>query len=383
LVAGSPITQVPTTPRVDIENHSVNGEEVSLSVEMVDGNNNDNDKTPVAQLQKFEYYRYIANSLKDPSIVEDGMLPQYLIMQSDNVIKKLQNEISITNHEKEVLQQKVNGYEQICKNQSTQSIERYPMDKYPHGLAVIITIAKFHSMASAERALPDRIGALIDENNLRILWESFGYKVVTLMNPTASELMYEVENYASQSHENYDSFVCIINSHFDGDHIIGADAKPVKLDKIIARFTKEFCPTLHNKPKLFFIQGCRIDENCPLRKYENPLPEPDFLISYSTLPGYYSYRNPENGSLYIFILCKTFKTYAAQRDLLQMLQIVRDEMSVTPIKRNHPACSECKTSLRKNVWFFQSPSSKQTYVLKLTFTVMICIIIFLVFFLLL
>ena len=129
--------------------------------------------------------------------------------------------------------------------------EKYPMNKTPHGIAVIINNFKFHSS-------PDRRGSQVDEDNLRVTWEYLQYDVLILRNLTASELTHQLMEIALKSHEKYDSFVCCILSHGSSDDgVYGVDSKTVKIIDIACLFKAHFCPTLAGKPKLFFIQSER------------------------------------------------------------------------------------------------------------------------------
>ena len=47
--------------------------------------------------------------------------------------------------------------------------------------------------------------------------------------------------------------------------------------------------------------------------------EADFLLAYSTVPGFVSWRNSEKGSWFVQALCEIFMTYAGQEDLVSML----------------------------------------------------------------
>lgn len=100
-------------------------------------------------------------------------------------------------------------------------------------------------------------------------------------------------------------------------------------------FTSENCPTLANKPKIFFIQACQ-DEKKSDNLYDvneedaisvnelNPLsrvsfPERDFLIAYSSMPGEKSFRTTGNGSWFIQALCDELIESGSVNDLAQIL----------------------------------------------------------------
>ena len=286
------------------------------------------------------------------------------------------------NSEKERLQQQIRDYEQMLQrnneqieilkqeNQQGPAVmgpvgERYPMTNTPHGIAVIINNFEFHSTVPGEDPLPDRRGSHVDEENLRVTWEYLRYDVQILRNLTASELTRRLMLIALQSHEKYDSFVCCILSHGYLDGVYGTDSKPVKINDIASLFKGNFCPTLADKPKLFFIQACRWDDKDkgvavqkdakgdPDDALRHSLPsEADFLFGYATLPGNVSWRSPRYGSRYISKLCEVFVDYAPEQDLLSMLTIVNHKVSEAYTTQGFKQCPAPVTLLRKQVWFF-------------------------------
>ena len=284
--------------------------------------------------------------------------------------------------EKERLQQQIREYEQMLRQNNEQIEilrrenqqgpvmvgpvgEKYHMDKTPHGIAVIINNSVFHSAVPTEDPLPDRRGSQVDEDNLRVTWEYLRYDVRILKNLTASELTRQLMQIALQNHEKYDSFVCCILSHGYLDGVYGTDSKPVKINDIASLFKGNFCPTLADKPKLFFIQACRGDDEdrgVVVQKdakgdsddaIRHSLPsEADFLFGYATPPGNVSWRSPRYGSWYISKLCEVFVDYAPQQDLLSMLTIVNHKVSEAYTTQGYKQCPAPVTLLRKQVWFF-------------------------------
>lgn len=55
--------------------------------------------------------------------------------------------------------------------------------------------------------------------------------------------------------------VLIIMSHGGGTRISGVDHVPVELKTLIDFFSSDNCPSLHEKPRLVFVQACRTGMN--------------------------------------------------------------------------------------------------------------------------
>ena len=86
--------------------------------------------------------------------------------------------------------------------------------------------------------------------------------------------------------------------------------------------------------------------------------EADFLYAYSTVPGYYSWRNSENGSWFIQSVVDVFEKYADHMDILHMLTrvnaVVATYKSRTWKSESHQKMqiSSIVSMLRKNLYFF-------------------------------
>ena len=304
-----------------------------------------------------------------------------LTRQYEQQLHMLREVKTDSNSEKERLQQQIREYEKMIRQNVVQIqalreenahvpipfgpvAEKYPMKKTPHGIAVIINNSEFYSNDSSTEALPNRRGSQVDEENLRVTWEYLQYDVRVLRNLTASELTRQLMQIALMSHENYDSFVCCILSHGYLDGIYGTDSQPVKINDIASLFKGNFCPTLSNKPKLFFIQACRgedEDKGVTVQKdargdddaLRHSLPsEADFLFGYATPPGSVSWRSPRYGSWYISKLCEVLVDNAPQQDLLSMLTMVNSKVSEAYTTQGYKQCPAPVTLLRKQVWFF-------------------------------
>ena len=86
----------------------------------------------------------------------------------------------------------------------------------------------------------------------------------------------------------------------------------------MSEFKAGNCKSLANKPKIFLVQACRGPAEdkflCPTDKSQDIADftfsdsslsrsscpqESDFLLAFSTVPGYVSYRRPNFGSFYM------------------------------------------------------------------------------------
>ncbi|XP_065917934.1 caspase-8-like isoform X2 [Dysidea avara] len=299
---------------------------------------------------------------------KDQVIQQHEMQPQNKNIKlfQVEQELQESNNEKEKLQQKLHDYEQretLQEGNANLIAEKYLMKNQPHGIAIIINNSQFQSSG---HELKDRIGSQIDSTNLHQTWKYLCYDPRVLENLTASDITRELVQISQQSHKDYDSFVCCILSHGYRDGVYGTDGKSVPIHEIAALFKSNFCPTLTNKPKLFFIQACRGDDEDKVVDIQkdgnnsddvsrNFLPsEADFLFGYATPPGYASWRSPRYGSWYISELCKVLVENAQYQDLLTMLTMVNHKVSESYTTQGCKQCPSPVNQLRKQVWFFGS-----------------------------
>lgn len=81
--------------------------------------------------------------------------------------------------------------------------------------------------------------------------------------------------------------------------------------------------------------------------------EADFLLAYSTVPGFVSWRNSDKGSWFVQALCEILMNYAGQEDLVSMLVKVNGkvarEFQSYELKKQVPSPV---VRLTKKVYFF-------------------------------
>uniref|UniRef100_A0A803XQ84 Caspase 9 n=1 Tax=Meleagris gallopavo TaxID=9103 RepID=A0A803XQ84_MELGA len=261
----------------------------------------------------------------------------------------------------------------------------YQLRADPCGHCLIFNNVNF----SRDSDLSARAGSDIDCEKLEKRFKSLCFHVRTLRNLKAQEIDLELRKLARLDHSTLDCCLVVILSHgcqtshiqFPGG-IYGTDGKTIPIEKIVNYFNGSQCPSLRGKPKLFFIQACGgeqkdqgfevgcespQDETCrgsvesdaipfqaPSGSVDEPdavasLPTPgDILVSYSTFPGFVSWRDKVSGSWYVETLDDVLEHYARSEDLLTMLLRVSDIVSTKGKYKQIPGCFNF---LRKKFFF--------------------------------
>ena len=93
----------------------------------------------------------------------------------------------------------------------------------------------------------------------------------------------------------------------------------------------------------------------PGRQVSVPV-EADFILAYSTVPGYYSWRNKDRGSWFIQSVVEVFNKYYYHMDILQTLTkvcaMVSDYKSENQKALNKRQVPSTVSMLRKGLYFF-------------------------------
>jgi caspase-like apoptosis-related cysteine protease len=189
--------------------------------------------------------------------------------------------------------------------------ESYNMSHPKRGLAVIFN----HKIFAPKLGLAERKGTDIDKENLLAVLEELGFNAQVHEDLTYKEFEGVLENISSRmDHSESDCILIVVLTHGE-EGILNSNDHPYKTTKIWDSFTDGQCPSLAGKPKMFFIQACRgenMDHGVTLtsRTEHDSIPiscnipnHPDYLVVYSTIEGFYSWRNTTMGSWFIRSLC--------------------------------------------------------------------------------
>lgn len=205
----------------------------------------------------------------------------------------------------------------------------YNMNHQKRGLAII-----FNHEFFTIRHLGPRSGTNVDCDNLVATLKNLGFEVKDYHNFTHANIVKNLEEVARIDHSQHDCLLVAVLSHGESNVLYAHDTS-YKPDTIWSHFTADKCPSLAGKPKLFFIQACqgdKLDSGTTLkeRTETDGLPtstfripnQADFLIAYSTIPGYYSWRNTTRGSWFMQALCLELRDNAYHYDILTLLTFV-------------------------------------------------------------
>ncbi|XP_047583739.1 caspase-9 isoform X3 [Lutra lutra] len=261
----------------------------------------------------------------------------------------------------------------------------YALNADPCGHCLIINNVNF----CLDSRLTARTGSNIDCEKLRQRFHLLHFMVEVKCDLTAKQMVQALVELARRDHSALDCCVVVILSHgcqashrqFPGA-VYGTDGCPVAIERIVNIFNGAGCPSLGGKPKLFFIQACggeRKDHGfevasaspedrtlgtdpesdaVPFQEGPGPfdqldavssLPTPsDIFVSYSTFPGFVSWRDTKSGSWYVETLDGVFEQWAHSEDLQTLLLRVANAVSQKGFYKQIPGCFNF---LRKKLFF--------------------------------
>nr|XP_010955803.1 PREDICTED: caspase-9 [Camelus bactrianus] len=261
----------------------------------------------------------------------------------------------------------------------------YVLSADPCGRCLIVNNVHFRR----ESGLRTRTGSSVDCERLQRRFHLLHFVVEVECDLTAKQMVQALVELARRDHSALDCCVVVILSHgcqashlqFPGA-VYGTDGCPVSVERIVNIFNGTGCPSLRGKPKLFFIQACggeqkdhgfEVASTFPEGQTPDSDPEPDatpfqegpgtvdqpdavsslptpsdILVSYSTFPGFVSWRDTKSGSWYIETLDSVFEQWAHCEDLQTLLLRVANAVSVKGIYKQIPGCFNF---LRKKLFF--------------------------------
>ena len=251
----------------------------------------------------------------------------------------------------------------------------YNMTALPRGITLIVNNKLFDDHPEHGKQAT-RHGSEEDVRQVQDLFKNLGFEVLTEENLTRQQLLEQLDSVAYEDHSDYDCFVLWLMTHGKSGEVFCSDGEKIPIQTAHDFFSQ--CKSLRGKPKLFFIQACRGDDEDEgvsvttdqvvfAKEYTSKSPasripkHADFLYSYSTVDDHVSYRHPDLGSYYVRALVEAFSELVTRADLLGILTNVNKRVSEM-VARQRSSENKCETKELK-----QMPEVKHTLRKKLHF----------------
>ena len=232
------------------------------------------------------------------------------------------------------------------------------------GFALII-----HNRSFPNREIQEREGSEKDVEAIKEFCKLAGFHINDTdretENLTATQIDALCSEVSKRSFSRYDGFACFILSHGCENGIYGVKDNIISLQEIVSKFRN--CDTLVGKPKLFFIQACRgtnKDSGKTVQSDSYPVNTPislrlpsesDILLAHSTVDGYESYRNRQQGSWFILKLMEMLTKHAHEMHLMDILTLVNSEVARCYTDKDYKQMPCQMTTLTKFVYFKYPP----------------------------
>ncbi|XP_065654011.1 CARD-caspase isoform X6 [Hydra vulgaris] len=246
--------------------------------------------------------------------------------------------------------------------------ECYAMNTNPRGLFILVNNKKF--LPSSGMHEYTRNGTDEDAKCMKELFEELGYVIESYQNISVYEMRKIFKKASLISYSGYSALAVCILSHGQEGVVYGIDGT-IDIKEITGYFRGS---NLMGKPKMFFFQACqgsdymdgvepdagRMETDGP-PEYGNEISLPteaDFIYAYSTVPGFYSWRNSAKGSWFIQALVEVFRKHAHKMDVVRMLtrvnRIVATKKSQTGQLSSHNKrqISSIVSQLRKDLFLY-------------------------------
>jgi hypothetical protein len=263
-------------------------------------------------------------------------------------------------------------------------VEKYNMNNYRRGIALVINIRKY----DAPNQHKERVWSVKDFENLKKTLNYLEFQVVLSQNLTKNELEQVMQEQAKLNYEKYDCFLCVVMSHGNDEKIVTSDNKEISFEEIMAPIKS--CPTLIGKPKLFFFQACRgeneffglyrqdsgintsngnnstddIPNNTsttasshssnPKNKNRTFIKfEADLLVYYATRKHYYAHANETHeGTIFIESVCEVFlEAYKGLPKNLSLSQMITRINKMVEEKEGGKQLTDPSLNFKKEVYF--------------------------------
>lgn len=238
-------------------------------------------------------------------------------------------------------------YGKSCKQLNTSTEYSYQVSNFPRGIMCLVNEELFYKSLECER----RLGTDYDADELTSLFLDMGFIVQRYDNYTRKEMKMVLAKDVSEDYSKMSCAACCILSRGRENDIYAID-KPFPLSSVTRIFNTS---NLNGIPKIMILnieQGNdfmdpmethaeeevneeEVKEASVVKKedivdeedtIELP-PGNDFVFAYSSIPGFYSWKNNTRGSWFLQSIFSVFKEHAHIMDMAHMLTRVNRKVS--------------------------------------------------------
>jgi hypothetical protein len=259
----------------------------------------------------------------------------------------------------------------LDKITSAEVFEKYNMEHDRRGIALVINIRTYNPNPYH---LQERVWSEKDVENLKYTLEYLEFDLKLHQDLKADEIRDKIQEISKLDHTNSDCFLCVVMAHGNEDKIVASDNQEISFEEIMKPIKE--CPTLIGKPKLFFFQACRGENEfgrsrsnsgksssgneeysytdmAPYSSKEKKLNkkkehESDLFIFYAT--GHYSFGTEAEGTCFIKSVCEVFnlayKNLPNNMSLTQMIIRINEE-----VKQKAEQMTDHRITFTKELYF--------------------------------
>lgn len=258
------------------------------------------------------------------------------------------------------------------KNATTNSLNSYKSEKMK---VLIINQEHFHNETDSKfqefkpgENLKERKGTQKDVAALQNLFEKWKYDVTVKNDLKHDMIVYEIRKVV-ESTISYNGLIVCVLSHGHEGVIYGCNSIPVQIKEIKREMESKL---LIGKPKILLIQACQgnnlqqsqrnlygnveFDGPASSREYGRGSVYADFLTFWSTIAGFASVRNREEGTWFIQELVNEITSLHETNHLMDICTAVIDKVYKKSAPGNEIMLPKLETTFVKNFYF---PKTKQ------------------------
>ncbi|XP_053679102.1 caspase-8 [Anopheles nili] len=260
-----------------------------------------------------------------------------------------------------------NDASKIENSSTTSPIDVYNFNPARAGIMLLVNQFHFHLEPNPElrnllpsKPLKDRNGTELDKNALMNLFSEFGYELILEENITHHQILRSVQQVVERIHPTHCSLIICVLSHGQEGKVFGSNSIPVEVKSIQQLMANE---RLTGKPKLLIVQACQgadLQSAVPVPGYEHDGLDSaertasvfmDFLVAWSTVPGFASVRHVDKGSWFIQGLCTKLRQLYRSEHLIDILTAVINDVAGKRGYGNECMVPIVQSTLSKKLYF--------------------------------